>query len=186
VHQAIEAETQPVGVAVGDPQMKAVDQHGADVGDAIAIAVGQVDQFRWRQHQHTVLPGHHRGRKAQPVGEQGRLVGESVAVGVAEPTNRAAGSPPRVDAIGIIPHLDDVAAAVGGERQSDRVDDQWLGGPEPQFDVRVVLEAVILSGVRLDGEGWSGISPESAREDRHRQPDGDRHGSTGKALTAAG
>ena len=79
---------------------------------------------------HALPPGHHAGREAEAVEEDGRLVVAAVAVGVLQDADLAAGLALAVDPEGIVAHLDDPEPAVGAPVERDRVLHQRLGGDQ--------------------------------------------------------
>ena len=151
VDPVVDPPDEPVDVVLRVGDRKAGEEHLARVGDAVAVAVAQMDDIGRRGHQHAVAPRQDRGRVRQLVGEQRPGLVVAVEVGVDQPLDpaqrRRSGRPHRVAA-----HLNHVHPAVGVEGDADRIDDGRLAGGQLEAEiVRKLRRRDELVRIQRDG-----------------------------------
>ena len=115
-------------IPVGDAELEAFEDDFLFIRHIIAIGVGEEQHLRRGSHEDAVAPRRDTRRVAQVFREDLRVIGATIAVGVAQQPDRATGF--ALDAVRIIAHLHDIGVAIGSEAESDRIDDVGLLGEQ--------------------------------------------------------
>ena len=103
------------------------------VGLAVAVGIAKVNQFGAVGDVGAAVAGNDAGRDEQPVGEDGRLVGFTVVVGVGEHQDLVGGDLPRLD-LRIDFARRDPQSPLSIEVHLDRLRHERIGGPQVHLE----------------------------------------------------
>jgi hypothetical protein len=183
VNAVVEAPGEAVGQALDVELLgrqsgaEAGEDGAADVGDAVALRVLQVNDVGRGDDEDAAVVAADSSRPGKSVGIDGGFVVDAVVVGVLQDAHAAHAV---VAAVGVVAHLDDEQAAALVEGDGDGAGDQRLGGGEFEFEAFLDFEGVDGlvgrgggdAGEIVGSDGWLGSANAEtclAREDAEQE-----------------